>query len=238
MSRVDPRAGREAVGASEASASAERSQMSRLRAWIINHDDSWLFIGAYVTLAVVLSIVISLFWLLVVVGIHFAFEWIRQRHIDRWTPGVLVRVLWELKLDFALVFFALALAVYMEVVLGAAGLGAAARTGTMSAARFAGWERAIRGVLISVDDMAHVARAAGGRRKNGSDAEEPPEAAAETFSMWGGWTQRWAVGDHIGFWLFVVSLLCIAAAPALIGQTPQEVWMTLLEELRPLPGGE
>ncbi|TVQ31900.1 MAG: hypothetical protein EA376_07895 [Phycisphaeraceae bacterium] len=221
----------------EASSSPEGAPRSRLREWIINHDDSWLFIGAYVTLAVVLSIVISLFWLLVVVGIHILFEWIRQRHTDRWTPGVVVRVLWEVKLDIALVMFALALAVYMDVVLGAAGLGAAARTGTMSAARFAGWERAIRGVLISVDDMAHVARAAGGKRKNGSDTEDSPDAA-ETFSMWGGWTQRWAVGDHIGFWLLVVSLLCIAAAPALIGQTPQEVWLTLLEELRPLPGGE
>ena len=53
----------------------------RLRDWVLNHDDSWIFIILYVGLAVVLSLWISLFWLLVVVAGHFVLEWIRQRHI-------------------------------------------------------------------------------------------------------------------------------------------------------------
>lgn len=93
--------------AAEAAATAE---VVGWRRWILEHDDSWVFTGLYVGLAVVLSIWISLFWLVAVVAGHVALEWVRQRHYDPEPAGVPARIAWELKLDFGLVLFALALA--------------------------------------------------------------------------------------------------------------------------------
>lgn len=140
----------------------------RFRTWIIEHDDSWIFITLYIGLAVVLSISISLFWLLVVVAAHFVLEWLRQRHIRR--QGVLAEVLWELKLDIALVLFALTLTLYLDVVFGLLGLqaagraGAVARVGVRSGGRFAAWERTLRAILLSIDDMVKIARVVVARR--------------------------------------------------------------------------
>jgi hypothetical protein len=140
-------------------------QLHSVRDWIVHHDDSWLFLALYIGLAVVLSIWISLFWLVAVVGVHFAFEWVRQQTLRSGFSNILFEVLWELKLDIALVLFALALSLYMDVVLGIVGLRSAARlapaaqAGLRSSTRFAAWQRVIRGVLLSVDDAAQVARA-------------------------------------------------------------------------------
>ena len=108
-------------------------QPGGIRNWIINHDDSWLFIIGYIGLAVVLSIWISLFWLVAVVAVHFLFEIVRQHTIhDSWTT-IISESLWELKLDIALVLFALVVSLYMDVVLGVAGLQGAARAGASAA---------------------------------------------------------------------------------------------------------
>jgi len=115
-----------------------------VRRWIVQHDDSWLFIVPYIGLAVVLSIAISLFWLVALVVAHFALEWVRQIYEAQNAGdqpgfgGLLLRVLWELKLDLALIVFALVLAVYMEMALGVVGLGAAGRSGAMATARAVG----------------------------------------------------------------------------------------------------
>ncbi len=45
-----------------------------LRRWLVMHDDQWTFIVPYIGLAVLLSALISLFWLVVVVAVHFALE--------------------------------------------------------------------------------------------------------------------------------------------------------------------
>jgi hypothetical protein len=203
--------------------------------WVLKHDDSWLFTILYVGFAVYLSIAISLFWLVVVVLIHGVFEWIRQSHIDSRQPGLLARTAWHLKLDFALVIFALSLDVYMGFLLGAAGLGGAARMTAQAGARFAGWTRAIRGVMLSLDDAAHVARAAGRavtrRGKGDADAEEP-----EDLQPW----RRWGIGDHIAIWLGVACLLAILAAPLIppVEQTWASVWQVVVDSFHPWPAGE
>jgi len=154
----------------------------RLRAWVLNHDDSWIFIILYVGLAVVLSLWISLFWLLAVVAGHFVLEWIRQRHIR--DAGVLPQVFWELKLDIALILFALVLTLYLEVVFGILGLqaagraGAIARVGARGGSRFAAWERTLRGLLLSADDAAQVARAIAMRRASNDRASNSGGATA------------------------------------------------------------
>jgi hypothetical protein len=212
---------------------------NRLREWIVNHDESWLFVVSYITLAVVLSIWISLFWLLVVIGMHLVLEWIRQREVDPRPGGVLLRALWELKLDFALFLFALALTAYMDVVMGIAGLGGAARLGMQSGARVGGWGRAIRGVLLSLDDAAQAARAVvavGGNSRESADMAgdvEPPsrKPAAPPNPIAG----RWGIGDHVAIWLGAVCLLLLLAAPVLTGQDAGSLLQALAAEMQPFP---
>lgn len=204
---------------------------SPLRQWVLEHDDSWLFVGVYITLAVVLSIWISLFWLVAVVAGHFALEWIRHRHVDPWPPGVLVRSLWEIKLDIGLVLFALVIGIYMEFILGIAGLSSAARAGLQSGARFAGWQRAIRGVLLSIDDAAQLGRAVVRGEKNVDDSE----TSESTISRWGGWLARWSLGDRLSISLSIVSMSLIVAAPLLTDQTFSDTWSIILDELHPYP---
>ena len=204
-----------------------------IRQWVIDHDDSWLFIGAYITLAVVLSIWISLFWLVAVVAVHMAFEWVRQRHLDPRVPGVIARVLWETKLDIALVLFALVIGLYMEVILGIAGLSSAARAGLQTGARFAGWQRALRGVLLSVDDAAQLGRAVvRGRSKaeTGGDSD-----SGDTFPIRGGWNRRWSWGDRLSVALGLVSLTLILATPRLTDHDLRSTIGTIGIELHPYP---
>jgi len=220
-----------------------------VRDWIRTHDDRWSFTIAYVGAAVVLSIWIGLFWLAVVMAAHLVLEWIRQRDLDRRLPGVVKRVAWELKLDGALFLLALALAVYMDVVLGAAGLGGASRLGAHAAARglrggarMAGWVRTLRGILLSLDDAAQVARAAARRRKcseagikigsPGAEEESPGEGAP--LEPW----RCWGAGDHIAMWMGVVCAALILAAPWLLpGGSAAGVAGTILAELHPLGHG-
>jgi hypothetical protein len=155
-------------------------------AWILQHDDRWSFIALYVSLAVVLSLWISLFWLVALVAVHLAFELVRQGAAGATGTERLGLALWEVKLDIALVLFALALSLYMEVVLGVLGLQAAARAGSAANAsirtgsRALAWERGLRGILLSADDAAQVGRVVGRKRggNNGDDAALARQPAA------------------------------------------------------------
>jgi len=217
------------------------NQPTGIRRWIIEHDDSWLFIIAYIGLAVVLSIWISLFWLVAVVAVHFAFEIIRQKAThEQWTT-VFSQALWELKLDIALVLFALVVSLYMEVVLGVVGLqgvaraGAAAQASLRGGARFAAWQRIIRGVLLSVDDAAQVARVVAGKGNGNGAADEAEETAVIPASPWGSWIGPWGRGDWIAIGMGVVCLLLLALSPYLTDHTFQSAFVTLAAELHPYP---
>lgn len=98
-----------------------RSTGSAVHEWIVNHDDSWVFIVLYIGLAVTLSIAISLFWLVAVVAAHAALEWYVHWREHPSIVHTAARVAWEIKLDMSLVLFALALGVYKEFVMGIAG---------------------------------------------------------------------------------------------------------------------
>lgn len=201
--------------------------------WVVEHDDRWLFVALYIGLAVVLSIWISLFWLVVVVGVHFVFELIRQSHQQR--GRILAQALWEIKLDIGLVLLALAMALYMEIVLGVLGLQSAARLGAASrigtrGVRFAAWERTLRGILLSADDAAQVARvfARGRNRRPEAGTTALPEAPSS-------WRGRWRVGDGVAVGLALVSLALLLLSPWLTGHTAASAWATLLAELQPFP---
>jgi hypothetical protein len=218
---------------------AINDQPTGIRRWIINHDDSWLFIISYIGLAVVLSIWISLFWLVAVVAVHFAFEIVRQKATyHQWTT-IISQALWELKLDIALVLFALVVSLYMEVVLGVVGLQGAARAGAAAqaslrgGARFAAWQRIIRGVLLSVDDAAQVARVAAG--KGNGAADEAEETAVTPTSPGGSWIGLWGRGDRIAIGLGIVCLLLLVLSPYLTDHTFHSAFVTLAAELHPYP---
>jgi len=206
-----------------------------LQAWILRHDESWWFIGAYVGLAVVLSLAISLFWLVAVVAVHGFMEVLRQRWTHPQPPGSMwLRVAWELKLDLALILFALALAAYMDVVLGVAGIGGAARLGAQAGARVGaratGWSRALRGALLSLDDVAQVGRAVVGR-------SDPPDGMDNGEFAVGlpPWRDRWGWGDHLAVWGGLAFVALLLAAPWLTPHDPASLLTVLGEELHPLP---
>jgi hypothetical protein len=217
--------------------------LNSLHQWVIEHDDRWLFIVLYISLAVVLSIWISLFWLVVVVGVHFLFELLRQRHLHRRPGATLIQALWEIKLDIGLVLFALVLALYMELVLGVLGLQSAARIGAVArassrGARFAGWERALRGILLSVDDAAQVARAFARNNSNVQEGETLPELPpirTVAHARWGSWAGQWSTGDRIAAGLIIICLALILLAPLLTDHSPGSALATLAEELQPFP---
>jgi hypothetical protein len=147
--------------------------------------------------------------------------------------------LWELKLDVALVLFALALTLYMEMVLGVVGLQGAARLGGASRAtsRAAGWQRTIRGILLSLDDGAQVVRATVMRRRGGTAAAAVAGVAADATprSNWGSWGERYTPGSRIAIGLGVACALLIVAAPWLTHHTAASALAALAADLRPLP---
>lgn len=184
----------------------------------------------YIGLAVVLSIAISLFWLVAVVAAHGVLEWFaleRQGIRDR----RLGRVLWHLKLDIALVLFALWLGLYVEVLFGLAGLGAAARAGAQATARFVAWQRAIRGVLLTVDDAAQVARAVVARRggKSRKGEVEGPDPRPP-------WRQSWSRGDKFSVVFGTLWAALILATPLLTEHTLASALAVMATDLHPWPG--
>jgi hypothetical protein len=128
-----------------------------IREFITHHDERWLFVVIYITLAVVLSIVLSLFWLVAVAVLHFGLEYLRQGQYRQGVAEVVSHAVWEIKLDIALVVLALAMSLYMNVVLGILGLQSAARAAAATrVVRFAAWERNIRAIILLSDDVARV----------------------------------------------------------------------------------
>lgn len=133
--------------------------LAALHQTVLFHDESKVFVFGYVAAAVLLAFWLGLFWLAMVVLVHLVFELVKQYHYDRRPLPVLTRSLWELKLDIGLVLFGIVIGLYMGVIIGAAGIGAAGRVGVQAATRVGIWQRALRGVLLTLDDVAIVAKA-------------------------------------------------------------------------------
>lgn len=196
--------------------------------WIAAHDDSWLFIVLYVGLGLLLSMTISLFWLVAVVAGHAVLEWFaldRQGLRDR-RPG---RILWHLKLDIGLVLVALWLGLYIDVLFGLAGLGAAARAGAQTAARAIAWQRAIRGVLLTADDAAHVVKAVATR--GGGSRPVEPEAVDDRPP----WRRPWSRGDKFSVAFTATWVVLILLTPLLTDHSASSALTMLASELHPWP---
>jgi len=225
------------------------------RGWVREHDERWSFVVLYLGLAVGLSVFVSLFWLLVVAGLHFVLECGRQAHYRESPWEVGAHALWEIKLDVGLVLLALTLVLYIDVVLGLLGLQSAARAAAVTRAgarigtRAAAWERNIRTFLLTVDEMARVAYAAflfkkgGAGAKGGATGEagvaEAAAAAAEVAPVAAepsaGWRGKWGLGDRIGMLLVVSGIVLLLAAPFLTIHDWGTAMATIMMELRPFP---
>jgi hypothetical protein len=226
--------------------------MSGFVRWVRNHDESWLFVAVYIGFAVVLSVMLSLFWLVAMVAIHFAFEVIRQsREYDRW-PKVLSMASWEVRLDVALVLLAFAVSLYMDAVMGIVGLQSAGRAAMATQAasrvgtRAVAWQRAVRAVVLGFDDVANAIRAVFMRKKGGEPAaveavpSEPAAAEVARPAPAGsarvpGWGQKWSGWDHLTMALGAGCVAAMIAAPGFTGSTYGEAAQSLREELHPFP---
>lgn len=213
-----------------------------LRAWLRDHDDQWPFVVLYLSASVLLSILISLFWLLVVIAVHFAFEWVRQSHYRSGRRNIGLHALWEVKLDIGLAALAFAVALYVDVILGLLGLQSAARIATAArvGARAAAWERNLRTFLLTVDEMTRVSHAVYTlgfrRRKRGGSSESDVLLASRTESAAiPAWRSRWSWGDRIGLGLVSVGVGLMLLAPVLTPHDLASSVSLILEQLRPFP---
>jgi hypothetical protein len=99
----------------------------------------------------------------VIVATHLAFELLRQsHHFPGQSRKILSESLWEIKLNVAFILFSFIIATYIDLILGIAGLGAASRMaraerlGFRGGVEFGGFERGVRGVMLSADDIART----------------------------------------------------------------------------------
>ena len=231
-----------------------------IKHWILHHDERVLFTIFYIGLSVVLSIVFGLFWLALIVFIHWVLELIAQLLKTENRLLALGNSIWEVKLDIALVFMALWLAVYLDFIFGIAGIGAAGRTAAQlgnqglragsrvakaggdiarTTVRFAGWQRAIRATLLTVDDIAQALRVLFSARKRkikqieaATGDPEPGNILEETVSR-SSWTGKWGKGDYISFGLLLFFFVMILVAPLIIENDMKGVMATIASELKP-----
>lgn len=127
-----------------------------------DHDDRWSFIVCYVGGAVLLSIYLNLFWVTMLMLANFALKLYRNHLVTAERPFLLA--LWQIKLDISLIVFAVAIAVYAEHIFAILGISRMARAGQALrglhlAARFGVIERALRVLLLIVDDLARIVNA-------------------------------------------------------------------------------
>jgi hypothetical protein len=208
-----------------------------VRTWIEEHDHSWLFVGVYLGLAVVLSVFVSLFWLVFMAAVHLLLECIRHYRPGWGARDILTHSLWEVKLDFALVLLALALVLYVDVVLGVLGIQSAARAaavtraGAKTVTRMAAWERYLRGFLVTIDEIVRISRAAVLLRRGRPVRVATAEARGPMFP----WAGPWGIGDRVSLGLIAICILLIAATPLLTHYDWNQTLTSLIIELRPFP---
>lgn len=202
----------------------------KVKQWILKHDDCKIFIVLYISMAVLLTLLISLFWLVLVVFIHFIFELIRQYYLNKTKIRIVLDALWETKLDIVLILFALCLDVYLDFVFGIAGIGAGARAVAQTGSRIAIWQQVIRGVIISLDDVVQVIRFTGGKKKISKSIDEAVDEDKNELPE-----SKITTGDILSLSFGVLILGLILFAPIITKHSPSDVVNIMLEELHPWP---
>lgn len=222
---------------------------SGFRRWVIRHEDSWIFTILYVGLAVALSLLVSLFWLVVLVVVHFVMEWVALGEVHPTLGRRSLEAAWAVKLDVALLVFALVLSLYLEAIFGVLGLRSAAQVGAAVRAtgRFAAMERAVRGVLLSLDDAAYVLRAVIMRRPRPAKRQRKAHVARHRNAAAlhaprkpgvpppASWARRWGAADWIATTIFLAGVGLVVAAPLLTDYSYAGTAARIAQDLRPFP---
>jgi hypothetical protein len=227
--------------------------------WVLSHDEKIGFIFFYIGLSLILSLALGLFWLLLIVFLHWVLELVVHSYKSNNFFFALGNSFWEIKLDIGLVLMALWLAVYLDFIFGIAGLGVAARSvaqignhtlrsgsrlaGTSSniaktTVRFAGWQRIIRSSLLSLDDLVQIFRGIFKAKDKKADIKESTKSCSypaeknqdSAINLWVG---KWTNGDIASTAIIVVFASLLLMAPQMIGIPFDEVLQILIEELRP-----
>ena len=221
--------------------SAEPAPRSLYR-WVVEHDDRRLFLAGYIVLSIVLSIGISLFWLIVLVALHLLLELIKKRHDGAGSlPRTLAWALWDIKFDLALLVMAFVLLVYTSISFGILGVGGA----SLGASR--GLHGLVSAMPISLRDFILVARIVGLRqldrreilrRRRQRQATGPSDAAraSRIAAVRYPWQATWSFAEKLAVVFFLVNIGAIALGFYLAEETPRQVVMAMLEQLHPWPG--
>ncbi len=222
-------------------ASADAASRSLYR-WVIEHDDRRLFLVGYIVLSIVLSIAISLFWLLVLIAIHLLLELVKKRHDGAGSlRRTLAWALWDVKFDLALLVMAFMLLVYTSISVGILGIGGASL----------GASRSLHGLVaampISPRDFILAARIIGlrqldrreilrrrrQRRTTGpSDAARASRIAAVRYP----WQATWSFAEKLALLFVLVNVSAIALGFYVAEETPRQVLAAMLQQLHPWPG--
>jgi hypothetical protein len=201
--------------------------------WVREHDDRLSFVVLYVGGAIVLSVFLNLFWVAMLMLGHFGLE-IFRGHLLRAERPVL-HALWEVKLDIALLLFALVVALYADHVLALLGLGQAARAGQAArglqvAAKFGIVERALRILVLTMDDIARLVQAVIKlQRKDAEPAGAPARAGAHGPAE----PSAPGTGDVLSLAFAGLCLMLIVLVPPLTGAPAADVGAHILHELSP-----
>lgn len=206
--------------------------------WVANHDERWSFILLYVVGAVLLSVFASLFWVAMLALLHFGIEIWRHYIIEDEKPILLS--LWQVKLDIALILFALVIGLYSEIVMGALGLGQAAR-GAQIVSRFAIIERGLRIFFLTVDDFTRISLILWRRvvkKQNGKTGKDMQRAVElleqEEEKLHPVDESKLSKGDIFSLSFGALCLILLIISPYFTGDTALETVQAILAELSPL----
>lgn len=199
-----------------------------MREWCIEHDERVSFFVPYIVLSVVLSLAAGLFWLFVLVSLHFALE--LYRHRGPAPTLVAGNALWSIRLDLVLLLVALTVTLYLDTVIGVLGLRAFPQA-SAAASRLPSLQRLIRSGVLMADEVARVgAYFITLRGVTGTETNVP---VADTSAR--PWAGPWSRGTRIQLGIVVLMLVLILLAPWLTGQSVAEIAATVRSELSPFP---
>jgi hypothetical protein len=199
--------------------------------WCAEHDERNSFVFTYITLSVLLSVMAGLFWLVLLVGVHFALELYRNRTLSQ--RSRLAHATFGIRLDVTLVLLALALSLYMDLLFAALGLRALPRAGTAvgrMSGRLPSLRRIIRAAVMVTDEVVRVAAYFAAARGIGGQASAPGSLVWRPHSPW---TERWTIGTRFIIGLGAVSLILLLASPWLSGNGMEGTLAILRHELSP-----
>jgi hypothetical protein len=207
---------------------AAPAEVAPIGQWCAEHDERNSFVFTYISLSVVLSVMAGLFWLVLLVAVHFGLELYRNRHLE--PPARLAHATFGIKLDVTLVLLALALTLYMDLLFAALGLRALPRAGGAVgrlSARLPSIRRIIRAALMVTDEVIRVAAYVTAARGI------TPHPRLTRRPVGSPWTETWSVGTRVTVGLGVAAFLLLLVAPWLAGTGLDGTLQVLAHELSP-----